>query len=673
MDAAILQQADLVIHTGDVFDRPHPGSRALIAAAEPMLRVACAGIPMIIVPGNHERSKMPTNLFLAHENIHILNRPKTLNFDISGLQVAVSGFPCLRREAHLHFNDAVAATRYNRRQADLRLLAVHEAFDFATCGPGNYRFRSGEGVVDRAWVPEDFHYVAAGHIHRHQVLYRADGGGPPIVYAGSPDRVSFAEQDEPKGYTLVQWHEGTLTHKFVEHGVRPMVSLPIDVSGMSRDQVHCRFRRLVEGLPKNAMAQICMSGAIRRSAIVGQRFTPVAREIRPDVILAVAAQAIEYLPDSVAARPSQRFVCAFNHLDAPETEVLEATRATVKEVPADRGVYALYDAVKRLLYVGKATSLRARVCSHLRGRQETNFYKGWTAQIAYVRVRRTRSDLESLLMEADLIGKLRPPFNRQMRKWKSYCYLRDTGAPLHRLEVCTEPPKRGMAFGPYRGRRFASDVAEAVACRFGLAHECPDSYFKETNRGNRFVVLFPDAPGAHLCDRYFGGRCAGVCGMKIATSDYEMRIARRNALLAGEDESAVLASERELESDKAKFAADVSVFHSDHFRRLQRTANTLRQAYLHGWLLSRARCLLGSTIQLPGEGQRAKCVRLSVDGIVFAWANGKAVGNLGACDAQRNGTNARWMGCIPRSMVDPLCIAAQTLHRDRQSYRVLDC
>ncbi len=71
------------------------------------------------------------------------------------------------------------------------------SFDQASVGPNDFVFRSGrQDTVSRATTPLDFDYIAAGHIHRYQVLDHPLK--PGIVYPGSTQRISFAEMYEYK-------------------------------------------------------------------------------------------------------------------------------------------------------------------------------------------------------------------------------------------------------------------------------------------------------------------------------------------------------------------------------------------------------------------------------------------------------------------------------------------
>ena len=65
-EKAIEEKADVFLIAGDLFDRSRPGDSAVAAATRPICDVACSGIPVVIVPGNHERSVLPDVLLLAH-------------------------------------------------------------------------------------------------------------------------------------------------------------------------------------------------------------------------------------------------------------------------------------------------------------------------------------------------------------------------------------------------------------------------------------------------------------------------------------------------------------------------------------------------------------------------------------------------------------------------------
>ena len=202
LQPALRGEVDLVVHGGDVLYRSKVKPGLVFGAFAPLKRVADCGIPVVVVPGNHERSAIPFPLLAAHPGIHILDTTRTVSLRIREMTIAIAGFPNVRNGIATRFEDLVEATRWRSIVADIRLLAVHQTVEGARVGPAGYTFRRGPDVISGSSIPNGFAAVLAGHIHRHQVLRRDLDGQPfaaPVFYAGSTSRTSAAERDETKG------------------------------------------------------------------------------------------------------------------------------------------------------------------------------------------------------------------------------------------------------------------------------------------------------------------------------------------------------------------------------------------------------------------------------------------------------------------------------------------
>lgn len=648
---AIQREIDLVIHAGDLFNRSEPSSRALAAAAEPLLRVAVAGIPVVIVPGNHERSTIPTCLLLSHPNIHIVTAPCTLTFQVRGTRVGIAAFPCIRRDSAKRFPAALEATEWARLRTDVTILAVHQTFESATCGPNNHRFRRGDDVIDRKAVPQAFDYVAAGHVHRHQTLSLPTADGPQIVYAGSPDRVSFAESDEPKGCVMLEEAEGRLVHTFLEHAVRPMSAWPMDITGWTRSEILRQIEAIVGKLPMRGIAQVRLTGCTSPDILRGLKLTTVGRELRPDVLFSVSARAVEFGPQSRPRRSNGATLSAFTHLQAPPEAVTRVAVEDLKRVPTGCGVYALHDRAGRLLYIGKSKNMRNRIRSHVRGGTGANFFVGWGRQIAHVEIRLAESELEALLVEAELIRGLRPPYNRQMRKWTAYCYLFESGRPHGHLEVCRQPSPRRISFGPYRSRSMAHSVRDAVAAHFGLAL-CPDGQEVGSHPKHRTEDV------GRQCKRYFQGMCTGPCAGRVDRQDYANRIHLRNALLLGKDDTTLRQLELELEtgSDRVRRAK------SPEDPSLQ--VRVLRIAFDQAAILRKAETLTSGLLVLPGPEGTVKTASLTARGIRFDALRSDPTDAKRVLTQHERITGDRRTGAVgrlSRTTADSFCVAARQL------------
>lgn len=205
-------RVDAVLHGGDLLYRSRVPAWLSDAALAPLRRIADDGLPVLLLPGNHERGRVPHPLLALHPNLHVFDRPRTVVLAARGVRVAFTGFP-YASEVRDRFPALLAEARAGAPAADVRLLCLHHCVEGATCGPGDFTFRHGPDVIPRAVLPRDVAAVLCGHVHRHQVL-RARGV-PPVIYAGSTERTSRAEAGETKGVVLLEiGAEGSLRHEF---------------------------------------------------------------------------------------------------------------------------------------------------------------------------------------------------------------------------------------------------------------------------------------------------------------------------------------------------------------------------------------------------------------------------------------------------------------------------
>lgn len=205
-------EVDAVLHGGDLLYRSRVPAWLSDAALAPLRRIAASGVPVLLVPGNHERGGVPHPLLALNQNLYVFDRPRTVVLEADGVRLGFTGFP-YASEVRSRFPALLAEARAGAPAADVQVLCLHHCIEGATCGPGNFTFRSGPDVIPRAELPRDVAAVLSGHIHRHQVLC-ADGL-PPVIYAGSTERTSRAETGEVKGVVLLRFDvDGLLRHEF---------------------------------------------------------------------------------------------------------------------------------------------------------------------------------------------------------------------------------------------------------------------------------------------------------------------------------------------------------------------------------------------------------------------------------------------------------------------------
>ena len=224
-------KVDLVVHGGDVFHRSRVPPSLVFQAFRSLVEVAESGLPVFVVPGNHERSRIPHDRMWAHPNLHVFSRPRTIVVEVRHRRVALAGFPYQRQGIRERFTDVLRETGWRRERADLHLLCMHHCVEGATVGPADYMFRNAPDVIRCSDLPPEFAAVLSGHIHRHQVLRHDLQGRPlptPVLYPGSVERTAIAEMGEEKGFLLLKVdpdaHGGEVVrHDFVHLPTRPML------------------------------------------------------------------------------------------------------------------------------------------------------------------------------------------------------------------------------------------------------------------------------------------------------------------------------------------------------------------------------------------------------------------------------------------------------------------
>jgi excinuclease ABC subunit C len=191
----------------------------------------------------------------------------------------------------------------------------------------------------------------------------------------------------------------------------------------------------------------------------------------------------------------------------------------VKRLPLGPGVYRMLDEQGEVLYVGKARSLKKRVSSYSRLQGQSNRIMRMIMATAAMEFVVTETEAEALLLEANLIKRLRPRFNVLLRDDKSFPYILITGdhaAPAiakHR----GARKRKGDYFGPFASAGAVDRTINALQKAF-LIRNCADSYYENRSRP---------------CLLYQIKRCAGPCTGEIGLEDYAGLVAEAKAFLSG--------------------------------------------------------------------------------------------------------------------------------------------
>ena len=266
---ALAGNVDIVVHGGDVFNRSKVPTSVAWQAFEPLARVADLGTPVFVVPGNHERGRIPQIRFAQHPRIHLFDRPRTFTVDVRGMPLALAGFPSERDDVRTQFVDLLTATRWRAADAHARILCIHQCVEGATVGPNDFTFTTAADVIRARDLPPGFCAVLSGHIHRHQVLTRDLRGVPiaaPVLYPGSIERTSVAEASETKGYMTVDLtrdaDEIRVDWQFHQLPARPLVRREIHLDAVEDAAVDATIRGLIAESPGDAVLTIRVVGKV---------------------------------------------------------------------------------------------------------------------------------------------------------------------------------------------------------------------------------------------------------------------------------------------------------------------------------------------------------------------------------------------------------------------------
>jgi excinuclease ABC subunit C len=223
---------------------------------------------------------------------------------------------------------------------------------------------------------------------------------------------------------------------------------------------------------------------------------------------------------------------------------LAAGRAAIarlaKLAPSASGVYRMIDAQGDVLYVGKAKNIRKRVTVYARPTGHDSRISRMIAATASLEFVSTKTETEALLLEANLIKRLRPRFNVLLRDDKSFPYIlitSDHWAPqiLKHRGARTRP---GHYYGPFASAGAVNRTINALERAF-LLRSCSDSYFEARTRP---CLLFQIK------------RCSAPCTREIDFAGYSELVKEANEFLSGRSQSVQKEMAREM--DKASAALD---------------------------------------------------------------------------------------------------------------------
>lgn len=198
-------------------------------------------------------------------------------------------------------------------------------------------------------------------------------------------------------------------------------------------------------------------------------------------------------------------------------------KAQVKLLPLQPGVYRMYNAAGEALYVGKARELAKRVSSYTQPTRLSNRLMRMVAETVKLEVIITATEVEALLLESNLIKKLRPRFNILLKDDKSFAHILLTSDhPYPQLTKHRGQRRRkGEYFGPFASAGAVNRTIASLARAF-LLRTCSDSIFSARTRP---------------CLQYQIKRCTAPCVGYVTETDYAQQLAAAQKFLSGQSDA----------------------------------------------------------------------------------------------------------------------------------------
>ncbi|HEX4260293.1 MAG TPA: excinuclease ABC subunit UvrC [Acetobacteraceae bacterium] len=226
---------------------------------------------------------------------------------------------------------------------------------------------------------------------------------------------------------------------------------------------------------------------------------------------------------------------------APVPIGADAIALALATMPAQPGVYRMLDAKGEALYVGKARSLKKRVVAYTQPARLPERLRRMVADTRSVEIVTTHTEAEALLLEANLIKRLRPRFNIVLRDDKSYPWLMLTeDHPFPQIAKHRGAQmRRGSYWGPFASAWAVNQTVTAMQ-RVFLLRSCADTVFSARTRP---CLLFQIR------------RCSAPCVGRIDAEGYTRLVGQARAFLSGKqaDVQQELAAEMERAAEGLEF------------------------------------------------------------------------------------------------------------------------
>ncbi len=228
--------------------------------------------------------------------------------------------------------------------------------------------------------------------------------------------------------------------------------------------------------------------------------------------------------------------------------------AELKKLPNKPGVYIMHDKDDKIIYVGKAISLKNRVRQYFRKNNKTKRIENMVSLIDHFEYIVTDNEAEALILECNLIKKNMPKFNVLLKDDKTYPYIKvNVQADYPDVYVTRRILNDGAKyFGPYANSGAAKEMADFIKEKFKI-RQCRSFKYK-------------DRP----CLNYQIKKCFAPCMGYISKEDYRKQINEIISILDGKTDKLVKDLECEMKDASTKMNFEKAAYIRDKILAIQR-------------------------------------------------------------------------------------------------------
>jgi len=230
----------------------------------------------------------------------------------------------------------------------------------------------------------------------------------------------------------------------------------------------------------------------------------------------------------------------------------------LRTMPTAPGVYRMVNRAGDVLYVGKAKNLKKRVVAYTHPERLPLRIQRMVAETVAMEVVTTHTEVEALLLEANLIKRLWPRYNILLKDDKSFPYILITGdhpwAQIVKHRGARS--RKGEYFGPFASAGAVNQALSHLQRAF-LLRSCADTVFSTRSRP---------------CLLYQIKRCSAPCVERISHADYDALVAQARAFLTGHSQAVQQELAQRMEAAAEALAYEEAALFRDRIRALARVS-----------------------------------------------------------------------------------------------------